>query len=174
MNSNLPTACMRCGRCCTSFGVCITLFDIKRIAEGTGLKPIEFVTFTPEPPERERTEPAILLEGKYSLLILKWKPKKGRVCKFYDENSGLCSIYNSRPTLCRTYPFKLKNNRLVDVKSRACPVLWIPEEAKQYITDLETYKKELKKYKKIVDFWNSNATEKDTLEDFLRFALNKY
>lgn len=163
---------MKCGRCCTSFGVCITLFDIKRISEGTGLNPKEFVTFTPEPPERERTEPAILIKGQPSLLILKWKPKKGRTCVFYNEESGLCTIYNSRPTLCRTYPFKLQNKKLVDVKSRACPLLWIPKEAKQYIADIETYNKELEAYKKTVDKWNKNCTGKESLEEFIDFALN--
>lgn len=163
---------MRCGRCCTSFGVCTTIFDIIRIVDASGgkLVPLDFVTITPEPPDRERTEPSILINGIPYLLILKWKPKKDQECVFYDKDRG-CVIYESRPILCRTYPFKSEKNKLENMKSRACPCFWIPNDKTQYLSDLKTYEKELSKYKKIVDNWNKKEKTRETLKEFLDFAI---
>lgn len=162
---------MRCGKCCTSFGVCITSFDIARIVKASNgkLKPYDFVAITSEPPERERIEPAVFIEGAPYLLILKWK--KAQDCIFYEKGIG-CIAYLSRPMLCRTYPFRLEGNQLKNMKSRACPEAWAPEGDSQYATDLKTYEKELTEYKKIVDKWNKSKKEKETLTSFIDFALS--
>lgn len=164
----MPMECLRCGKCCTSFGVCVTIFDVARIAKSAGLEPIAFVTAIAEPPERERTEPAILIDGERSLLVLKWK--RGRNCIFYNPKKG-CEIYGFRPLLCRTYPFRSCAGRLENTKSRACPKLWLPDDSKQYLADIKIYEKELVEYKKIVDEWNTKPHK--TLKDFLEFAILK-
>ena len=184
--------CLNCGRCCTSFGVCITPNDLKRICTATKLQASDIATLTPADPEREREEPSILIDGVPMLLILKWK--KAHDCIFYSRNersTAGCSIYSVRPMLCRTYPFRLRWGRLhsfvsgsesrvpsseacvlfVDVKSRVCPRLWPAEDS--YLPDLKKYEAELAYYCALAAKWNSleNTKRKRTFEEFLNFVL---
>ncbi|MCX6768765.1 MAG: YkgJ family cysteine cluster protein, partial [Candidatus Micrarchaeota archaeon] len=67
--------CTRCGACCTNFGVCITPYDIRRISaaiskQHPASKPSEFVDTVQDYPGRERTEPALLIDGEMQILIL--------------------------------------------------------------------------------------------------------
>ncbi len=156
---------MRCGRCCTSFGVCVTPFDILRISKRVGLAPSSFIFSIEEPPAREREEPAVLINGVRSLIILRWTSQ--RRCVFYGE--GGCTVYASRPMLCRTYPFRLVEGRLADMKSRACPEPWVPRAKSAYLSSLRRYSAELDRYKNIAERWNHGPG--GDLESFLSFAL---
>ncbi len=156
---------MRCGKCCTSFGVCVTPPDMVRISRATGLEPLEFVTAIPEPAGRERTEPAVLISGERSLIVLRWKEKL--VCTFYSGEG--CGIYRCRPMLCRAYPFVLKQNALADTTSRSCPCCWKLSDERGYRKDLGAYEKEVEAYRKTAVQWNKGPG--GSLEDFLMFAL---
>jgi Fe-S-cluster containining protein len=149
--------CLRCGNCCTRFGVCITPFDIRRIVKTTGLKPSEFADYISEPKERERKEPAILIDGKPSLLVL--RRNQNNVCFFYSPSG--CKAYSFRPMLCRTYPFKLEEGKLRDMRSRACIECWHPDEKSEceyeYVHDIKKYEKEIEEYKKIAEKWNAKG-----------------
>lgn len=166
---------MRSGNCCTNFGVCITPFDIARIISNTGLRPEDFVMAIREQSNRERAEPAVLIDGVPSLIVLKWQIK--RVCKFYG--AGGCTIYNRRPRLCRTYPFTLSaRGRLVEITARACPAHWMPvgPALDQYLADLAEYKKDVLVYQKIAGEWNKRASQNRgglPLADFLKFISSK-
>jgi len=169
----MPTvSCLRCGNCCTRFGVCVTHSDAKRISEATGMKPEEFLDLIPEPPEREREEPAILIDGEPCLLVLKRQIED--VCFFYNGNG--CEIYKSRPMLCRSYPYKvsgLESRVLNEMYSRACPGCWHPEgkEKKQYLADCKKYRKEVEEYRKLAEEWNKHG---GSFQEFLAFiATNK-
>jgi len=126
---------------------------------------MQFADYIPEPKKRERTEPAILIDGKRCLLVL--KRDENDVCFFYSKNG--CTAYFFRPMLCRTYPFTLKNKKLVDMKSRSCEVCWYPKEKdeSQYICDIEIYLEELERYKRIAELWNKKGG--GTFEEFLSF-----
>jgi Fe-S-cluster containining protein len=166
--------------------VCISPFDILRIASATGRKPIEFVISTPEPPGRERTEPAVMLAGERSLIVLRWNsPEAGearsasahrsamqgeRVCPFYSRAG--CTVYSARPALCRTYPFVMKGGSLADVRSRSCPSAWKPADEKAYRTDLDSYYREVGKYCAIAGQWNRENPQ-GTLAQFIEFAMRK-
>jgi Fe-S-cluster containining protein len=164
-----PDKCQRCNNCCTSFGVCVTIFDIIRIAGSKGVKPREFVTLVEDYHPRERTEPAVLLEGKKYILVLKHDAR--RVCTFFDGKG--CGIHSERPYLCRTYPFTLKNGELADIQNRACLVFWQPkgEDREKYVSDLHVYSRQIEEYKKIVDEWNSKHD--GSLDEFIQFATAK-
>jgi Fe-S-cluster containining protein len=167
-NINMSTSsCQRCGRCCTNFGVCVMPSDVARISRALNLDPADFISTIPEPPQRERKEPAIIIDGKPSLMILKWAI--GRVCFFYQENKG-CGIYDIRPKLCRTYPFNLSKACLEDMKSRACPNLWFPDEngRSSYIKDSEKYQTGLSRFIKLAQIWNSGGG--GSLAGFLKFS----
>jgi len=168
--------CLRCGRCCTRFGVCVTPFDILRISRKTGLPPEEFVFALPEPRKHKRKEAVVLIDGKRCLIILKWKNPvfwvfKGRICFFYSGNG--CSIYEERPMLCRTYPFIHTGKTLSDLKSRPCPQLWMPDSKgrEQYAAALEQYEKEIIEYNKIAEEWNRGPG--GDLKAFLKFVLER-
>ncbi len=155
---------MRCGRCCTQFAVCVTPFDIVRIAKAANLNPLDSVQAIPEPPARERNEPAVLIDGQMSLIVLAWKSE--RVCTFYSPAG--CTIYPHRPLLCRTYPFV---RGLQDVRHRACPEMWAPSRKakRQYLADLRKYNREVKKYTAIAKEWNSKGG--GSLAEFVQFIL---
>jgi len=163
--------CLRCGRCCTSFGVCITPFDILRLSRASGLGAESFAMAIPEPPERERTEPAVLVNGEPSLIVLRWAGPPERKCIFYS-GAG-CSVYDCRPMLCRTYPFKTGQHGglLKGMKSRACPRAWKPTNEAAYAADNETYSRELSIYREIAEEWNRAGG--GTLMGFLDFAAKK-
>jgi len=151
--------CNRCGACCTQFAVCVTPFDIIRISEATGKKPEEFVDLVDDVEgSRERKEPTVSINGENSLLVL--KVKKDDVCIFYN---GKCSIYEHRPFLCRTYPFKF-NGKLISTKSRVCPKKWFPE-GEEYIKNCKKYDEYIKKYQKIAKKWKDGS-----FQDFLEFS----
>jgi Fe-S-cluster containining protein len=176
----MAASCQRCGKCCTSFVVCATPFDVARITKATNKKPKSFVSLISEPPERERTEPSILIDGGPCLLVL--KRRKGSVCIFYNGTG--CGIYDCRPMLCRTYPFRVRRpvfraqSRapcLTDMKSRACSERWVPEgaEKKQCARDCRKYESEIRKYEKIAGEWNKKAGSGGSFRSFLDFALAK-
>jgi len=143
--------CLNCGKCCISFGVCVSELDIKLICNETGLSEDNFVQYIPDYEFRERKEKAVLINGKKMLRILQWKSNPDvyldneHVCIFYNEKEKKCNIHSFRPLLCRTYPFKLSENKLIETQSRVCPHKWFPigEELKQYIKDIKKYEENL-------------------------------
>ncbi len=160
-------SCLRCGKCCTQFGVCVTPFDILRISEGTGMKPGAFLSLVDDYSEREREEPAVLIDGKMQIVVL--KRSAGKICFFYSKEG--CNIYEFRPYLCRAYPFMIRNGKITETKSRACIGYWNPGEAgkRQYLKDAKIYAKQVKEYKKIAEEWNSGGG--GDFRSFLKFAL---
>jgi len=144
--------CARCGACCTSFGVCITPDDIRRISKATGMLPSEFVDTVQDYPGRERTEPALLIDGGMQILVL--RRSLSNKCFFYSPEG--CKIYAHRPLLCRTYPFK---KGMKDMRSRACPSEWAPEgsEREHYEHDILLYEKEIAEFQKFAKEWNSKG-----------------
>ncbi|MEW5996605.1 MAG: YkgJ family cysteine cluster protein [Candidatus Micrarchaeota archaeon] len=144
--------CTRCGACCTSFGVCIMPSDIVRISLATGMEPSEFIDTVKDYPDRERTEPALLIDKKKQILVLKRSAEN--VCYFYSSSG--CKIYHYRPLLCRTYPFR---KGMESMRSRACPSSWVPEgkEKEEYEHDIILYDKELIEFRKLAEEWNSGG-----------------
>jgi Fe-S-cluster containining protein len=160
--------CLRCGNCCTRFGVCITPFDILRLEQG-GKLAASFVSLVEDRQEREREEPGILIDGSYWLLALARDKKE--VCCFHGREG--CAVYESRPMLCRSYPFVLRKGKLVQLKSRACAKCWRlgAKEKEEYLRDAKQYAAEVAEYRKIAAEWNRKGG--GSLREFLKFALGK-
>lgn len=88
-----------------------TPWDVIRIVRETGRRPSEFLEFlTPEEIEGvNKNDPTWLeVDGERYLMALERGPKG---CHFLDKKTKYCSIYASRPLLCRLYPFKLHETR---------------------------------------------------------------
>lgn len=95
--------CKGCGECCSGEdnSVVIFPFEIRRIMAATEETWNDLVS---PPSEGEWDE-----SGNFH--TLEWRLKKiGADCKFYSTNG--CRRYESRPLLCRTYPFYLDEGAL--------------------------------------------------------------
>ena len=87
--------CNRCpSYCCSYERIAVEKSDVSRLARHFGL--------TPEAAARKFTRKG----DEPGEVILRHKPDKiyGTVCQFLDTETRRCTIYDARPTICRTYP----------------------------------------------------------------------
>lgn len=78
---NLPESCLGCKGCCTNMGV--NILDTEDI-----LFPVEM------------TETTITPKGR----VFRWmKHKLNGECIALDSNTGYCTIYDYRPTICKDF-----------------------------------------------------------------------
>ncbi|WP_245926537.1 YkgJ family cysteine cluster protein [Methanospirillum lacunae] len=101
-----PFTCMRCGACCREIEpgsnlVLVSPAEVRVIMAATSL------TFD----EIAEPYPDFIHEGKRRY-TLGWAIRRdGNRCKFLGEHG--CLIYQSRPWICRTYPFMIDNENLM-------------------------------------------------------------
>lgn len=93
----LKFQCTGCGKCCTGEDgyVFLNEEDLERLASFHSLSLSDF--------SRRFCR---FVEGKLALLDL---PRSGGDCVFLKENK--CSVYEARPTQCRTFPWWIHNLR---------------------------------------------------------------
>lgn len=104
-------SCHHCNHCCTDVVCLPTAWDVRRIIRATGKDPNNFLEFlTPEEVEGVTKNDGAWLEidGERYMMALK-RTEKG--CHFLNKKTKYCSIYESRPMLCRLYPFLLQQTR---------------------------------------------------------------
>lgn len=124
-------ACHRCVRCCTKVRAQPTRTDIWRIIKATGMSPTEFLSplVSGELDTDRDDEDWVKLGEEWVQFSL--RHVNGR-CIFLKKTRGAmyphCSIYEHRPTLCRSFPFAAvckKGTKVIhDVKLRKgtpCP-----------------------------------------------------
>ena len=103
--------CHHCNHCCTDVVCLPTPWDVVRIVKATGANPYEFLEFLM--PDAitgvSKNDPTWLACGAEKYIIALRRGPNG--CHFLDKRTRFCSIYESRPILCRLYPFKLRENR---------------------------------------------------------------
>ena len=89
-SAGLPFACTQCGRCCTGTPgyVWLSLDEMKGLATRLGLS---FSDFTSQYVRQ--------VGDRYSLI-----EKPNHDCIFWESGLG-CTVYESRPVQCRTWPF---------------------------------------------------------------------
>ncbi|MFL5331156.1 MAG: YkgJ family cysteine cluster protein [Gemmataceae bacterium] len=88
--NGLRFTCTRCGNCCTGAPgyVWVEPGEIAALAETVGM------------PEKEFTAVYTRKEGKRRSL----REKANGDCVFFEHGRG-CTVYEARPTQCRTWPF---------------------------------------------------------------------
>lgn len=108
--------CHSCGHCCTEVICLPTPWDVIRIAREIGQNPYKFLEFiTPEDIDGvEKNDPTWLKVGKKKYMMALRRYETG--CHFLDKETKYCTIYESRPLLCRLFPFKLEETRAGDFK----------------------------------------------------------
>ena len=106
-----PLACEECGgKCCVgeSGYIWVNPLEIEKIANFLKISVEDFKN-------------TFLMKVGYKYSIIEKKFEDGFACIFFDTKNKNCSIYDVRPTQCRTFPFWdfFKNN--VNEVKRECP-----------------------------------------------------
>ena len=106
-----PQACESCeGRCCTgeSGYIYVTKAEIEKIALLKGMDTKEFVK-------------QYLFKKMYKYSIKEKKVGESYECIFYDASANGCTIYDARPSQCKTFPFWDYYKKRVDELKLECP-----------------------------------------------------
>jgi len=86
--------CLKCpGYCCSYPVIGLTKRDVERLAKhfGIGFRKAKAKYTVP------RDDEAFTMRRKADVHF-------GRVCQFFDTDERRCTIYEARPSTCRTYP----------------------------------------------------------------------
>ncbi len=88
-----------------------TPFDVLRVIRETGANPQEFLEFLgPDEVEDVDDDDPTWLQANGSKYVMALR-RDVQGCQFLDKKTRFCSIYESRPMLCRLFPFKLQEDR---------------------------------------------------------------
>ena len=101
----LKFRCTGCGNCCKETIVMLTDHDIRRIIDGTGKAPQEFIRFFGEGEITiaKRYPFWVRLATRRVIMALRWGRNR---CIFLDKEDR-CTIYEHRPVACREHPFNI-------------------------------------------------------------------
>ena len=109
-----PKACEECqGRCCIGESGCIWVApaEITALANSLNLEREEFIN-------------KYLLKIGYRYSIKEEIFNDGFRCVFFDINKRQCSVYENRPTQCKTFPFwDYFKNKISEVEEE-CPGIY--------------------------------------------------
>lgn len=161
--------CLQCtAKCCKYYDVFIDHEDVKTLYKIRGdfsfLKKTEFKKNFGYVPKFKLWENGI--KKKWVLCL----NNPDRICIFLTHD--VCSIYNHRPFICRTYPFYLHKDKIKESKN-LCPIKWkLDKNLKNQIT--EDYQRLLLNFlafETICDIWNKIVRKEDTLDTFLKFVI---
>ncbi len=139
--------CRKCARCCREEYGDNTVFvfpsEIRCIVEQTSLNKDDFVIPTPSQD----------IDTKGNIHTFEWVLRKNGDCIFLQK--GLCSIYENRPYICKTYPFYLLEGKLTFSECEGLGSETSDEESKRlavllkerYIAEIEESVELLRKFK---------------------------
>lgn len=166
--------CTGCGNCCRETVVLLTDADVRRISEGTGRAPAEFVRFFgKDAVEMEKRHPLwVRFDLGRAVMGLKWR---GQHCMFLDEDNR-CSIYDLRPVVCREHPFNVSLSdsgavqRISLSRVVECPHEW---DGRVSLTEVRSVvrwnERQSDAYTEKVRAWNRRRAGSRTRTDFLRY-----
>nr|WP_189672874.1 YkgJ family cysteine cluster protein [Pseudomonas taiwanensis] len=128
VNDRLRFACTGCGKCCTGHHVPLTLDETRQWAASGGQVIILIEGFVADGPgmpieqrehvlRRSLAVPCGSGEARVSVTFAAFNP--GR-CRNLDDND-LCTIYESRPLVCRIYPVEINPHIPLRPESKDCP-----------------------------------------------------
>ena len=173
--------CASCkASCCVNFRVCLTVFDIKRIANATSLSPLDFCELVREEEVKHYEKASIFLtgrNGKMGSYLPCLKRRRNGHCVFLEKNFS-CSLYENRPRVCRCYPFRLDSSgKIAKVNNFRCPGDWKKEEIERegYGEGIMNWDEECEKFAVICRRWNNTygKTPGKGFLDFLEYAQSK-
>lgn len=167
--------CNQCGECCRDMDVPLSHVDILKIMRNLKLAPFDFMDLVLSTKDDIY---GILIAEEYVNLFLKNKPTDNS-CMFLKNNA--CSVYDSRPNTCKTWPFSRdeKNNLLIiddyaqKVTFNYCDKVKFKDfkttkdHIQEGINEMSDFSVLIKKWNILVEL----MPEKQTLEDFIDYLL---
>jgi Fe-S-cluster containining protein len=170
----LSFRCTGCGNCCRETVVLLTDADVRRIADGTGKTPREFIRFFgPDVVEMGSRHPLwVRFDRGRAVMALKWQ---GDHCTFLAPDNR-CTIYEHRPVTCREHPFNvsLSQNGAVERMSLSrvvkCPHEWDGRTSLNVIRSVVRWnERQSDVYEEKVKAWNRRRATERTRPGFLRY-----
>lgn len=170
----LKFRCTGCGNCCRDTVVCITDEDVRRITQGTGKSPLDFVRFyTEKEVSMDQRDPLWVRFGKSkAIMALRWKNDQ---CIFLDKDNR-CTIYEHRPVTCRDHPFNTTLSETGAVEkillSRVvkCPHEWDGHVTRRSLKTVQRWnERQEEAYCAKVREWNRRPHSRPTRPAFLRY-----
>lgn len=150
-------------RCCKSYTITTTIFDLVRIANATN-KPIESFTEFHEP-RLLSYDPDLVIDTTdgYECYLL---GIKSHPCVFLNVFANRCTVHKDAPLSCKRYPFTLSGSHNPRFCSFASSLLYRFCSPDIGLTELE---KELALHKSFVRKWNK---KKGTRNECLEFLIS--
>jgi Fe-S-cluster containining protein len=171
----LKFRCTGCGNCCRDTVVCITDSDIKRIVEGTGRSPLEFVRFHTHDEISMSTSDPLWVNFNDTKAVMGLRSSHDR-CVFLDNETNLCTIYEHRPVTCRDHPFNVTMSdtgaveRISLSRIVKCPHAWDGSVSRRELRSVQKWnERQEDSYLKKVRQWNNSMGGPITRPAFLRF-----
>jgi Fe-S-cluster containining protein len=162
--------CISCHtNCCKEYTIFVNAHDIYRLSVGLGLAPESFLEIY------GAKDYDLGIKVKEGLLDLALKQKDGG-CIFLEESKDIfrCTVNEFKPSVCKSYPFQMKNGKLIQMSDKMCPVEWDTKEFEAMMSDhLKKDEVEWKFYDKLVLEWNEKHWIKKPLSKFLKFMLDR-
>jgi Fe-S-cluster containining protein len=155
--------------CCKEYVIFVNAHDIYRLSDKLGLNPESFLKIY------GAKDYDLGINVKEGLLDLALK-QKGGGCIFLEESKDTfrCTVNDFKPGVCKSYPFQMRDGKLIQMDSKMCPVDWNTQEFENMMsTHLKKDECEWKFYDELVLEWNAKNWENKPLSAFLKFMLDK-
>lgn len=155
--------------CCKEYVIFVNAHDIYRLSTGLGLAPMNFLEIY----GAKDFDLGINVDEGLLDLALKQKDDK---CMFLEESKDIfrCTVNDIKPSVCKSYPFQMKNGQLIQMDSKMCPVDWDTKEFEAMMTvHLKKDEDEWKFYDKLILEWNTKFSIKQPMSSFLKFMMDK-
>ena len=162
--------CVSCHTdCCKEYVIFVNAHDVYRLSTGLGMVPKKFLEIY------GAKDYSLGIRIKEGLVDLALKQKNGG-CEFLEEIKDVfrCTVNDYKPGVCKSYPFSMKNGKLVQMGNIMCPVDWnLAKFEKMMVSHLKKDESEWKFYDELVKEWNAKYGTKRSLATFLKFMLDK-
>jgi len=155
--------------CCKEYVIFVNAHDIYRLSFELGLAPESFLEIY------GAKDYDLGIKVDEGLVDLALKQKDGR-CMFLEESKDIfrCTVNDFKPSVCKSYPFQMKNGKLIQMSDKMCPVEWNTKEFEAMMSiHLKKDEDEWKFYDKLVLEWNAKHYTKKPLSAFLKFMLDR-
>jgi hypothetical protein len=155
--------------CCKEYVIFVNAHDIYRLSFELGLAPESFLEIY------GAKDYDLGIKVDEGLVDLALKQKDGR-CMFLEESKDIfrCTVNDFKPSVCKSYPFQMKNGKLIQMSDKMCPVEWNTKEFEAMMsTHLKKDEDEWKFYDELVLEWNAKHCTKKPLSAFLKFMLDR-
>jgi len=165
--------CASCdGRCCRTYSVEVTVFDIRRLMRSLDLSPGEFCATVPSWNGRCQVMPSIIENQPVNIVLRREEDGRG-ACFFFRGGVKACGVYEHRPRACAVYPFRAIDGRDPVERDRIpCPVTWYGRvDLTDRDADLAVLHHEIRSHNQLVSTLNAESLGRHDLSSHLSHLL---